>query len=607
MRIDRLNLTAYGCFTNVPLDLAVTGRNMVVIYGENEAGKSTALRALRHWLFGFDKAIESVGFIHKSASLRIGGVVSADPGHTLTAVRRKGIKDTLLDSDGRTPLKDGAFDPFLGSVTAKQFDESFGLDLERLQSGGRDLAEGKGSLGAALFATASGIASLQKLRSEIARRKEELFAVRRPNATINADLKEFAEAKKAWEASLVPHAEAARLDEQVTECRQALDEVKARVAEVTSARETLMRLLRGRSRVLKSADLQRQRMPLQDVTLLDPGFPTSHTTAVSNYRQAASRLDNLDDQVRRLDGEIASITVDDTILVFAETVTSLASARQSVKQLAIELKTDEQLVNSKLGEAKQALRRLGLPLENVEGYVDTLRLNDRERKRLKRLANDFTKLSESLAAAERARTERDRDWKAAVTLLQAHSEPVDTTVLAAVVDEVTGAGDLGAPLAALLRETKELESEIASAQLRLGCPCPIDDPSATPLPALESIGYYRERLDAFDLEESAVRKRQRELEAERSRVELDLARIEVASPVPRPEELHAARAKRDDGWELIRRAWLEADWNAAAAALYAGEVVAADGLARSYAAAVAESDAMADRLTAEADRVRQRL
>ena len=76
MRIDRLDLAAYGCFTNAVLDFANTGRNMVVVYGDNEAGKSTALEAIRHWLFGFDKATDKVAFIHKPASLRIRGTMS---------------------------------------------------------------------------------------------------------------------------------------------------------------------------------------------------------------------------------------------------------------------------------------------------------------------------------------------------------------------------------------------------------------------------------------------------------------------------------------------------------------------------------------------------
>jgi uncharacterized protein YhaN len=178
MRIDRLDLTAYGCFTNAVLDFAGSGRNMVVVYGENEAGKSTALNAIRHWLFGFERSTENVAYIHKPASLRIRGTVSAGTENTLTAIRRKGNKDTLLAADGKTALKEGEFDPFLKSITSMQFEESFGLNRQRLTEGGKDLAAGKGNLGAALFAAASGVVNLQKLRSAIARRKESLFVAR---------------------------------------------------------------------------------------------------------------------------------------------------------------------------------------------------------------------------------------------------------------------------------------------------------------------------------------------------------------------------------------------------------------------------------------------
>jgi uncharacterized protein YhaN len=46
MRIDRLDLLAYGPFTEQSLDLADGDSGLHLIYGDNEAGKSTSLRAL---------------------------------------------------------------------------------------------------------------------------------------------------------------------------------------------------------------------------------------------------------------------------------------------------------------------------------------------------------------------------------------------------------------------------------------------------------------------------------------------------------------------------------------------------------------------------------
>ncbi len=45
MRVDRLRLIAYGPFTGRELDLSSGAQGLHVIFGPNEAGKSSALRA----------------------------------------------------------------------------------------------------------------------------------------------------------------------------------------------------------------------------------------------------------------------------------------------------------------------------------------------------------------------------------------------------------------------------------------------------------------------------------------------------------------------------------------------------------------------------------
>ena len=51
MRIERLSLARYGCFTDAELDFA--GEGLHVVVGPNEAGKSTSRSAVADLLFGF--------------------------------------------------------------------------------------------------------------------------------------------------------------------------------------------------------------------------------------------------------------------------------------------------------------------------------------------------------------------------------------------------------------------------------------------------------------------------------------------------------------------------------------------------------------------------
>ena len=52
MRLRDLQLIRFGHFSDLKLDFAAEGKRFHVIYGENEAGKSTALRAISGLLYG---------------------------------------------------------------------------------------------------------------------------------------------------------------------------------------------------------------------------------------------------------------------------------------------------------------------------------------------------------------------------------------------------------------------------------------------------------------------------------------------------------------------------------------------------------------------------
>ena len=71
MKILELALYAFGPFTDAVLDLSAGQEGLHLIYGPNEAGKSSALRALRQALFGIP-AQSSDSFVHPYSKMRIG-------------------------------------------------------------------------------------------------------------------------------------------------------------------------------------------------------------------------------------------------------------------------------------------------------------------------------------------------------------------------------------------------------------------------------------------------------------------------------------------------------------------------------------------------------
>ncbi len=179
MKILELALHAFGPFTDVVLDLSAGQEGLHLIYGPNEAGKSSALRALRQALFGIPVQSPD-GFIHPYTKMRIGLTLCADDGRTVQFIRRKGNRNTLLGADGTTPLADGMVERFLGGLTEAEFKSRFALDHEELIQGGKAILQGGGELGAVLFQAGGGLKNLVEVRRELDRELDELF---RPGAS----------------------------------------------------------------------------------------------------------------------------------------------------------------------------------------------------------------------------------------------------------------------------------------------------------------------------------------------------------------------------------------------------------------------------------------
>src|SRR5258708_30869338 len=97
MRLTRLHLIAYGHFTDRVLDFGAEP-GFHLIYGDNEAGKSTTLRALSSVLFGYPHEVVD-GFKHSAKDIAIGIDLLAGDGRRLSFVRRRRGKYALAPAD----------------------------------------------------------------------------------------------------------------------------------------------------------------------------------------------------------------------------------------------------------------------------------------------------------------------------------------------------------------------------------------------------------------------------------------------------------------------------------------------------------------------------
>ncbi len=137
MRLKRLDLKAFGPFTDRTLEFDSKKPGFHIIFGPNEAGKSSSLRALKALLYGFPERTPD-NFVHANDQLLVGGCLAGADGRELSFLRRKKRKADLLDPDGK-PLDPGTLATFLHGIEPALFESLYGIDHKTLVQGGEDI------------------------------------------------------------------------------------------------------------------------------------------------------------------------------------------------------------------------------------------------------------------------------------------------------------------------------------------------------------------------------------------------------------------------------------------------------------------------------------
>ncbi len=160
MRLDRLELTRYGRFTDRRLTFAppAAGRpDLHIVFGPNEAGKSTIFSAWLDLLFGIPVRTR-YDFVHPGPTMKIGAVLT-HAGGTLDLKRLKRNSASLVDQHDAV-LPEAAVQAVLGGLSRDGYSAMFSLDDETLEKGGDSILASRGDLGEMLFSASVGLSGL---------------------------------------------------------------------------------------------------------------------------------------------------------------------------------------------------------------------------------------------------------------------------------------------------------------------------------------------------------------------------------------------------------------------------------------------------------------
>lgn len=445
MRFGALHLTRFGCFTNESIDFGGVNDapDFHIVYGDNEAGKSTLRDAITSFLYGIPARTE-YDFIHDYKALQIGAELDTSAG-PLSAIRVKANRDSLRSTENAALSEDSLRREMLG-LAETDFINLFSLDLQSLLDGGADILQAKGDLGALLFAGASGLSSVT---STLERAREQARGFFKPRAT-STELAQSLKRLKEIDGKLKT------LDVHAPEHRR----MKRRVGEAKSAYEA-------------AADEQKQRRAAyeKDKAVLQ---------AIEPWRELQERKDRLD--------ALGSLPPADD------------EALERARQLQAELKAlsdAKEVLEARLKRSREQLDDLKPPphQEKLINGLDALIADDLEA-RARTAALDLPSRRDELKALD-----RDITGHLARLCEQEDSEPEALLVSKTDAANIRALADIGEKLAEenerALAEQEKAASDLTVAREELSAQTePVDVASLD-----DAITSYRSDLDALRLEE----------------------------------------------------------------------------------------------------------
>ncbi|WP_323783842.1 AAA family ATPase [Leisingera sp.] len=185
MRLNRFDLIRYGRFKDAHIVFPKPSEGMpdvTVIFGENEAGKSTAFNGFLELLFGFKGGAHPYAFRFDRSDLVVGAELDL-PGRGTVVLRRNSKRtQSLLDANDR-PINEALLSGALHGLNRETYEERFSLNEKGLREGGERIAGAHGDLGQLLYAGLSGLTGMAQTLDLLAERADK-FCKKRGRGTV---------------------------------------------------------------------------------------------------------------------------------------------------------------------------------------------------------------------------------------------------------------------------------------------------------------------------------------------------------------------------------------------------------------------------------------
>jgi uncharacterized protein YhaN len=596
MRIQRIDLAAYGRFTEASIDFGARDNRVHLVYGPNEAGKSTLLRAIWAFFYGDLKKTPD-DYQHPVANLKIGMTLETPSGEIIRWTRRGGGNQSLRDEADR-PVTASMMQKLLSEISESAFQQQFAINHDQLRRGSQELYEDKGELGAALFSAATGLTSVGRVASELEKEANDIFKPRATTLPINKAIKQIKDLKDSLRKSSVStskYNEILRLRNEAAECAQKLH------AERTTCQDRVARLQRivvGIPKIVRLGELTADLMRLPPAPALSENFGSRRQTASASREITTALIKENELRLNTLNATLAQIRPDQTAMELLPKLSSLEKKYGSYEKAQLDrAKLDGEIAKStrEVEELRRSLQGVHAkaqapPRHDLQHFRRRLSDYQAQSANLRSLQRDVASIESQLARYESdtAQVRGDQDIQPLKTAI---AEALLRTSIDLDIDKLT------------LQITQLTQTTNADLQ-SLAINRPAAEFVSVELPLAAKLADYDRRHGRIEKQLEEAQRREKELTASREDLAHRLAALLGGGQVPTEADVARARSKRDLLWREIR-AFLAVPNAPAEKAPLLKKLD--DDLAVQFESAVQEADRLSDLLRSEAQRIAERL
>ncbi|TWT30104.1 AAA family ATPase [Blastopirellula retiformator] len=547
MKIQAIQAENFGVFADRRFDF---GDRLQIIYGPNEAGKSTLLQLIREAIFGF-KVRNPYAFVD-------GGKMAVEVGASLSDGRQLQFRRTKSTKSALTGLFSGSEETFdettwtslLGGIEQPAYEQLFGFSLSELASGEAGLKAA--SLDEALYGgSLGGLGQLQTLKKTLETESSALFLPTGRKPRINELLSQLREARtRLRSAPLRP----AQYDEKLRQ----IDQLIERRDQLYKRHEAAFLRLRHLERIEKAYPVWRELSQLSEQIAALTGDKQPPREAIEKFEYQRTRLQSLEEELSRYRSQLELLTkeqaesaaaISKELLLQEETIQRLVRTVSEIQNFRSHIPLRQQEQAAALADADQAMREL-----HPEWSVATLSqfaLSHPQRKEVEQAAAVESDLRSQLKVYEQDVQRLAGQCERAEQRLSELPPPSKVDFAPLLREATTWSrrtereADLRRDFQQQLMSAKPLKNSVATIP-------GYDDVTVSLLPADGEIERFADELQQAERKQGeAAARLASELES-LADLEAKIELLDQRHALVSPEQLQQARQARDAAWDELR-------------------------------------------------------